>query len=131
MRRSIISVASALAVTASISSAHAGTITTPGLFVEPGGSMTCVVVNAGSKPIEVVSMTLSGEDGSPSGGPGFGCALPQTLIPNQICTRGFGPSGAAISVPLTCQVVVNGSNKKVRVSMVVRDSNGTAAVQGQ
>ena len=118
-----------LTLTVLATRASAGTLVTPPLIFQPGGQMNCLVANAASEPVDVVSWGLFAADGTEASVGGR--IAPFTLQPGS--AESIDTLAAPFGGTYICKVVVNGCKSRVRVSIVSRDGTATttAALAGQ
>src|SRR5262245_17158578 len=114
----LLAIASAALLTGA-ASARAATLVTPVTVLSDNATVFCMLVNAGTAPIQVTNTVHNALGADVSGG--NNCPTPPaTLDPGATCFTMFMNGAHA---PVYCRFT--SSSSKVRGSLVVRDVNGT------
>jgi hypothetical protein len=113
----LLAIASATLLTAA--SVQAATLVTPPAVLSSGASVFCMLVNAGTGPIQV-SSTVHNSLGADISLGNTCPTPPATLDPGAVCWTMFTTGG---QMPAYCRFT--SSSSKVRGVLVVRDANGT------
>jgi hypothetical protein len=116
--RSLTMVASATVLAALASGVQAATLVTPPAVLPNNASVFCMLVNAGTAPIQATNAVHNAVGADISAG--NTCPTPPaTLDPGATCWTMFTTGG---QTPVYCRFT--SSSSKVRGSLVVRDANG-------
>lgn len=113
----LLAIASATLLTTA-AGAYGATLVTPPAVLPNNSSVFCLMVNAGTAPIQVTSAVDNDVGADISAG--TTCPTPPaTLDPGATCWTMFATGG---QTPVYCRFT--SSSSKVRGSLVVRDANG-------
>ena len=98
---------------------QAATLVTPPAVLSDNATVFCMLVNAGTGPIQVTN-TVHNTLGADISGGNTCPTPPATLDPGATCWTMFATGG---HTPVYCRFT--SSSSKVRGSLIVRDANGT------